>query len=133
MFDFLRPKPKEDTQKDDPSCGWPRFGERRSEDATHKKNITRLEKSIKNTSRWQTVWSGTLTAVLAAAIIGVGQPLWEITVVHPLTLAKLKQDLGRHLDDDAALEKRLDLHEKLLTTLTVQVEELIRQMRKLER
>jgi hypothetical protein len=134
MFDFLRRKSKEDIpEKRQPTTtGWSRFGER-FEEASHKKNITRLEKSIKTTSRWHMIWSGTLTGVLASAIIGVGQPLWEITVVHPLTLSKLKQDLGDHLKEDAAIEKRMDLHEKLLTTLTVQVEELIRVMRRLER
>lgn len=97
------------------------------------KHINRLEKSIKNTSRWQLVWSGTLTAVLASAILSVGQPLWEITVVHPLTLSKLKQDLADYIEREKALERRMDVQDKLLSTLTFQVQELTRIIRKLEK
>lgn len=135
MFHFLWPKQKKNQSNIGPnrvSTGWPRFGGK-SDDIAHKNNINRLEKSIKTTSRWHMIWSGALTAVLASAIISVGQPLWEITVIQPLTLSKLKQDFGKHLEDDVEIERRLDLHEKLLTTLTIRVEELIRQIRRLEK
>lgn len=120
MLDFFGPK-KDDKNKT--FC--------RNKDNCHAKNISRLEKSIKTTSRWQLIWSGALTAVLASVILGIGQPLWEITVVNPLTLSKLKQDVAAHIDKDADTEKRLDMNEKLLTALTVQVQELILQMRKI--
>lgn len=99
-----------------------------------KKDYTRLihnlERSVKATNRWQMIWSGTITTILASIIISIGQPLWEITVVHPLTLAKLKQDLGEHLKDHKELEKRLILHDKLLAVLTAHIQELKKDMGK---
>lgn len=76
------------------------------------------------------LWSGIGTAVLSASILSVGQPLWELTIIQPITVAKLKQDLEVQMAKEEVVDDRLLQHEKLLTRLNDQVEELIRIMRK---
>ncbi|AEC52974.1 hypothetical protein SCRM01_027 [Synechococcus phage S-CRM01] len=62
----------------------------------------------------QMVWSGITTAVLASLIVSVGQPLWDIAVINPLILARLRQDFEYQKSKLANIEERLDTQDKLL-------------------
>jgi hypothetical protein len=66
--------------------------------------------------------------MLASAILSVGQPIWEITVVQPLTLAKVKQDFQEHIKHEAEDEKRFDAHEKTLLEIQLKLNELVKLM-----